>query len=207
MSAAFHTLLDQHRADSVTAFPRRPTGAARMEHKRSATAARKRLKPIARWGRYLLAGALLLAVLVASGISAQLFATSDTPHGSSLEDADPTLYAHGDRLRPLVEETGGRRHGTSTVRAAGSSARWRGMDRAARRCATCWQTIWVPRRRRGTARATWWPNSSTGPTGRPGRRERRPQRCATAIRVIRGTSRKGCTRRRPGATTRRRAGS
>ena len=59
-----------------------------------------------RWGRYLLAGALL-AVLVASGISAQLFATSDTPHGSSLEDADPTLYVHGDRLRPLVEETGG----------------------------------------------------------------------------------------------------
>ncbi len=59
-----------------------------------------------RWGRYLLAGALL-AVLVASGISAQLFATSDTPHGSSLEDADPTLYAHGDRLRPLVEDTDG----------------------------------------------------------------------------------------------------
>ncbi len=77
-----------------------------MEHKRSATAARKRPKPIARWGRYILAGALL-AVLVASGISAQLFATSDTPHGSSMEDADPTLYAHGDRLRPLVEATAG----------------------------------------------------------------------------------------------------
>ncbi len=46
-------------------------------------------------------------MLVASGISAQLFATSDTPHGSSREDAVPTLYAHGDRLRPLVEETGG----------------------------------------------------------------------------------------------------
>ncbi len=69
-----------------------------MFSKRSATAAR--------WGRYILAGALL-AVLVASGISAQLFATSDTPHGSSLEDPDPTLYAHGDRLRPLVEATGG----------------------------------------------------------------------------------------------------
>ncbi len=69
-----------------------------MSSKRSTTAAR--------WGRYPLAGALL-AVLVASGISAQLFATSDTPHGSSLDDADPTLYAHGDRLRPLVEETGG----------------------------------------------------------------------------------------------------
>ncbi len=66
---------------------------------------RKRTQP-PRWGRYILAGALL-AVLVASGISAQLFATSDTPHGSSLEDADPTLYAHGDRLRPLVEDTDG----------------------------------------------------------------------------------------------------
>ena len=78
-----------------------------MEHKRSAIAARKRLNPIARWGRYMLAGALLLAVLVASGIAVQLFATSDTLHGSSLEDADPTLYVHGDRLRPLVEETDG----------------------------------------------------------------------------------------------------
>ncbi len=66
----------------------------------------KRSTTAARWGRYILAGALL-AVLVASGISAQLFATSDTPHGSSLEDPDRTLYAHGHRLRPLVEETGG----------------------------------------------------------------------------------------------------
>ncbi len=66
----------------------------------------KRSTTAARWGRYLMAGALL-AVLVASGISAQLFATSDTPHGSPIEDGDPTLYAHGDRLRPLVEETGG----------------------------------------------------------------------------------------------------
>ncbi len=70
-----------------------------MSSKRSTTAAR--------WGRYPLAGALLLAVLVASGISAQLFATSDTLQGSSQEDADPTLYAHGDRLRPLVEATNG----------------------------------------------------------------------------------------------------
>ena len=62
---------------------------------------------IATLNKYLLAGALLVAVLVASGISAQLFATSDTLHGSSLEDADPTLYAHGHRLRPLVEETSG----------------------------------------------------------------------------------------------------
>ncbi len=69
-----------------------------MSSKRSTTAAR--------WSRYMLAGALL-AVLVASGISAQLFATSETPHGSSMEDAHRTLYAHGDRLRPLVEETGG----------------------------------------------------------------------------------------------------
>ncbi len=66
----------------------------------------KRSTTIARWGRYLMAGALL-AVLVASAISAQLFATSDTPHGYSLEDAHPTLYVHGDRLRPLVEETDG----------------------------------------------------------------------------------------------------
>ncbi len=66
----------------------------------------KRSTTAARWGRYPLAGALL-AVLVASAISAQLFATSDTPHGSSLEDAHPTLYVHGDRLRPLVEETDG----------------------------------------------------------------------------------------------------
>ncbi len=69
-----------------------------MSSKRSITAAR--------WGRYLLAGALL-AVLVASGISAQLFATSDAPQGSPIEDAHPTLYAHGDQLRPLVEATAG----------------------------------------------------------------------------------------------------
>ena len=60
----------------------------------------------ARWGRYLLAGALLLAVLVASGIAAQLFATSGTLHGSAIEDGDQALYAHGARLRPLVEEAG-----------------------------------------------------------------------------------------------------
>ena len=78
-----------------------------MAKKRSQPVARKRTQPPACWGRYILVVALLLAVLVASGISAQLFATSDTPHGSSREDADSTLYAHGDRLRPLVEETGG----------------------------------------------------------------------------------------------------
>ncbi len=69
-----------------------------MSSKRSTTAVR--------WGRYLLAGALLV-VLVASGISAQLFASSDATQSSSMEDADPTLYAHGDRLRPLVEATAG----------------------------------------------------------------------------------------------------
>ncbi len=69
-----------------------------MSSKRSTTAAR--------WGRYPLAGALL-AVLVASGISAQLFATTDAAQSSSIEDADPTLYAHGHRLRPLVEATNG----------------------------------------------------------------------------------------------------
>ena len=77
-----------------------------MSRKRSTGAARKHTRPAVRWGRHLLAG-VLLAVLVASGISAQLFATSDTPHGSSIEDADSTLYAHGDRLRPLVEATAG----------------------------------------------------------------------------------------------------
>ncbi len=78
-----------------------------MSRKHSACAARKHTTPAASWGRYLLAGPLLLAVLVASGISAQLFATSDAAQSSSIEDADRTLYAHGVRLRPLVEETGG----------------------------------------------------------------------------------------------------
>ena len=64
---------------------------------------------IATLNKYLLTGVAAAVLLVASGISAQLFATSDAPQGSSLEDADPTLYAHGDRLRPLVEETGGAR--------------------------------------------------------------------------------------------------
>ena len=67
----------------------------------------KRSTTDSRWGRYLMAGALLLAVLVASGISAQLSASSDATQSSSMEDADPTLYAYGDRRRPLVEETGG----------------------------------------------------------------------------------------------------
>ncbi len=56
---------------------------------------------------YVLAGALLLAVLVAYGIAAQLFATTDAAQSSSIENAHPTLYAHGDSLRPLVEETDG----------------------------------------------------------------------------------------------------
>ncbi len=68
---------------------------------------RKRSTPVTRWSPYLLAGALLLAVLVASGISAQLFATTDAAQSSSIENAHPTLYAHGDRLRPLVEATNG----------------------------------------------------------------------------------------------------
>ena len=76
-----------------------------MSRKGSTAAARKRARLAARWGRYLLAGALL-AVLIASGIAAQLFATTDTLHGSSLEDADRTLNFHGHRLRPLVEEAG-----------------------------------------------------------------------------------------------------
>ncbi len=66
----------------------------------------KRSTPATRWSPYLLAGALLLVVLVASGITAQLSASSDAPHSSSMEDAHPTLYSHGDRLRPLVEATG-----------------------------------------------------------------------------------------------------
>ena len=60
---------------------------------------------IATLNKYLLAGALLLAVLVASGIAAQLFATSGTPQSSSLEDGDQALYGHGYRLRPLIEGT------------------------------------------------------------------------------------------------------
>ncbi len=77
-----------------------------MSRKHSTGAARKHTRHAARWSRYILAGALL-AVLVASGISAQLFATTDAAQSSSIENARPTLYAHGDRLRPLVEETDG----------------------------------------------------------------------------------------------------
>ncbi len=77
-----------------------------MSKNSSTVPARKRLNSSTRWSRYILAGAML-AVLVASGISAQLFATTDAAQSSSIENARPTLYAHGDRLRPLVEETDG----------------------------------------------------------------------------------------------------
>ena len=97
-----------------------------MEHKRSIAAARKRLKPTTRWGWYMLAGALLLAVLGAAGAADRMLATSASaepfaaaataPVGANVGAASSaagesgsaqTLYAHGDRLRPLVEVTGG----------------------------------------------------------------------------------------------------
>ncbi len=81
-----------------------------MSRKRSTGAARKHTRPIARWGRYLLAGALLLAVLVAVGVADRmLLATSASPEPSAAAATGSahTLYAHGDRLRPLVEATVG----------------------------------------------------------------------------------------------------
>ncbi len=84
-----------------------------MSRRHSTAAARKRLKTVARWGRYLLAVALLLAVL---GTADRMQATPAVPEPFAAAGATssagggsgsaPTLYAHGDRLRPLVEETG-----------------------------------------------------------------------------------------------------
>ena len=85
-----------------------------MFRKGSTAAARKRLNPIARWGRYLLADGLLLAVL---GAADRMQATPAAPEPFAAAGATssagggsgsaPTLYAHGAQLRPLVEETGG----------------------------------------------------------------------------------------------------
>ena len=97
-----------------------------MSRKHSTATTRKRTQPPARWIRYILAGALLLAVLGATGIAAQLLwasaspdvtaALSTAPMGANAAGANSesgagsnarTLYVHGDRLRPLVEETDG----------------------------------------------------------------------------------------------------
>ena len=93
-----------------------------MVRKRSKDGARNRINPAARWRMYLLMGALLLAVLGATGIAAQLLwaspssdATTASPAanaaGTSSEagasSSTRTLYSYGGQLRPLVEETGG----------------------------------------------------------------------------------------------------
>ena len=103
-----------------------PTGVASVAEKRS-TDIRKRIKPATRWGVYLVS-ALLLAVLGATGIAAQLLGASATPEPSvsvPVPTASPaanvagasnpagassitrTLYVYGDQLRPLAEETNG----------------------------------------------------------------------------------------------------
>ena len=75
---------------------------------------------------YMLAGVLLVVVLGATGIAALLLAASASPDltaagptaspaanvagassAAGVSSSVRTLYAHGDRLRPLVEETGG----------------------------------------------------------------------------------------------------
>ena len=94
-----------------------------MSKQRSKATIRKRTQPPARWGRYILAGVLLLTVLVAASTAGQLLVASGSPDmtavsatASSVDNAVAssagvgsahTLYAHGHRLRPLVEETGG----------------------------------------------------------------------------------------------------
>ena len=98
-----------------------------MARKRS-TAARKRVKPATHWRMYLLASVLLVAVLGATGIAAQLPAALASPDSTAAAAASTasqaanvtgasnaagassstrTLYVYGDQLRPLVEETDG----------------------------------------------------------------------------------------------------
>ena len=58
--------------------------------------------------QYLLTGALLLAVLITSGITARpLFANTDPSHGPTIGDDDRAWYARGHGLRILMEEMGG----------------------------------------------------------------------------------------------------
>ena len=99
-----------------------------MAKKRPAAAARKRVKPATHWRMYLLASVLLVAVLGATGIAAQLLWASPLPDSiaaATVSTAPPaanvaggstaagasssarTLYVYGDQLRPLVEETDG----------------------------------------------------------------------------------------------------
>ena len=99
-----------------------------MAKKRPAAAARKRVNPATHWRMYLLASVLLVAVLGATGIAAQLLWASPLPDSiaaATVSTAPPaanvaggstaagasssarTLYVYGDQLRPLVEETDG----------------------------------------------------------------------------------------------------
>ena len=86
-----------------------------MSRQRSKATIRKRTQPPAHWGLYLLAGALLLAGLAAAGAADRMLAKSASPGPFAATASSAaggghsaqTLYAHGDRLRPLVEETDG----------------------------------------------------------------------------------------------------
>ena len=86
-----------------------------MFRKGSTAAVRKRLNPIARWGRYLLAGGLLLLAVLGAADWMQATPAAPEPFAAAGATSSagggsgsaPTLYAHGAQLRPLVEETGG----------------------------------------------------------------------------------------------------
>ena len=84
-----------------------------MVKKRSKATIRKRTQPPGRWGVYPLTCALLLAVLVAAGAADQMLATSASPEptaaasGAAGASSTRTLYSYGGQLRPLVEETNG----------------------------------------------------------------------------------------------------
>ena len=96
-----------------------------MARKCSKGTLRTQLKPASRWGGHLLWGVLLVAVLGASGVAAQLLAAPPSWESTMAAPASPaadgqrlssaageassvqTLYVYGDQLRPLVEETGG----------------------------------------------------------------------------------------------------
>ena len=86
-----------------------------MFRKGSTAAARKRLNPIARWARYLLAGGLLLLAVLGAADWMQATPAAPEPFAAAGATSSagggsgsaPTLYAHGAQLRPLVEETNG----------------------------------------------------------------------------------------------------
>ena len=94
-----------------------------MAQKRFRAIARKRVKPTARWGVYVLMSVVLLAVF---GAATQLLAAPPSPHSAATTSTASqaanlagtsnaagasssvrTLYVYGDQLRPMVEETDG----------------------------------------------------------------------------------------------------